>query len=209
MIPIFSLRAVQARQEIIYPDIDIKAGSIIFISGESGCGKSTLLNLLNGMLDDYSGTINYNGKDIRSLEPLRLRREVSLVSQSIYLFEGTVEENFAAFYGYRDLPSPEPASIQYYLNLCSISVPLDTPCPELSGGEQHRIYLAIFISFGPKILLLDEPTAALDSQNASAMLDNICQFCRQENITLVVISHDLSLAEKFAENHIVLGSGHE
>lgn len=209
MTTLFTLKNVRARGLISYPDLDITAGSINFISGKSGDGKSTLLNLLNGMLGDYTGTITYLGHDIRSYDPLELRQEVLLVSQSVYLFETTVEGNFVAFYEYRGLPRPEAASIVYYLELCSLSVPLDMLCAKLSAGEQHRVYLAIFISFRPGNLLLDEPTAALDSHNAEAMLGNICEYCRREEVTLLVVSHDVGLSEKFAENLIVLEGGHE
>ena len=205
----FSLTKVRTEIGINYPDINIRAGEITFISGESGCGKSTFLSLLNGTRDDYQGTIHYKGGDLRTYDPLTLRQDVLLVSQSTYLFGGTIMENFAIFYGYRNLPTPSAETMECYLKLCSIFMPLSTHCQNLSGGEKQRVYLAIFLSFGAQTFLLDEPTAALDDQNAHTILSNICQFCVNKNITLVVVSHNIALAEKFAMNNIFLGASHE
>lgn len=205
----FSLEHVRARGNISYPNFNIKSNAITFISGKSGCGKSTVLGLLNGTLGDYQGTINYKGNDLHSYELLKLRQEVLLVGQAIYLFEGTVEKNFTLFYDYRGLPQPDANTMKYYLQLCSILIPLETQCHKLSGGEKQRVHLAIFISFEAQVFLLDEPTAALNTQNAHTILENVCQFCDQKNITLVVVSHDNSLAEKFAANRICLGTDHD
>ena len=202
----FSLEKVRTQRGINYPDIDIKSGEVTFILGESGCGKSTFFSLLNGTLDDYQGTIYYKGNDIRNCAPLKLRQEVLLISQLTYLFEGTVEENFTIFYNYRELPPPEIETMQSYLELCSILIPLDTVCQNLSGGEKQRVYLAILLSFGAEVFLLDEPTAALDNQNAHTILNNICQFCVEKKITLVVVSHNIGIAEKLAMNKVFLGN---
>ena len=148
---------------IRYPDMTIYENKITFLTGPSGCGKSTLFRIFNGTLDPEEGTLFYRGQDIRGLDSLTHRREVSLVSQSVFLFPGTIRENFRQFYQFRELPEPDPDRIRFFLELCCLTADPDTDCTTFSGGEKQRVYLAIFLSFEPRVVLLDEPTSALDT----------------------------------------------
>lgn len=74
----------------------------------------------------------------------------------------------------------------------------------MSGGEKQRLYLAIFLSFRPEVLMLDEPTSALDETTARRVMGNILDYCRKEKITVIAVSHDKALTEKFAENILAL-----
>lgn len=189
---------------IMYSDIVIPRGKITFITGESGSGKSTLLKLINTTLPQSSGKINYNGKDTLDWDSIKLRKEVSLISQSVFLFPGSIKDNFIQFYEYRGLQYPTDEVIHEFLRLCCISFGLDKDCSTMSGGERHRIYIAIFLSFEPKVIMLDEPTSALDHKNTMNMIENIIMFSKEKNITIIIISHDKDLIEKYAQNHIVL-----
>lgn len=192
-------------QNIIhYPPIEIPADCVTFICGESGCGKSTLLKLFNSIVSPQKGKIFYNDRNIEEIDTVKLRKELLLVSQSVYLFDKTIEENFVEYYRYRDIPIPSAAEMKSYLSICCADFPLDMYCPSMSGGERQRVYIAIYLSFKPKVLMLDEPTSALDSNNAIAMMQKLTSFCKINHITLIVVSHDKLLSEQFADNIILL-----
>lgn len=189
---------------IHYQNLAFEEGQITFIAGPSGAGKTTLLKLFNGTVSPTSGEVYYNGANIEKLDTISLRREVSLVGQELYLFDETIRENFNRFYSYRELPPPSDETLEKFLKICGLNCSSSSTCSTMSGGEKQRVYLAIFLSFMPKVLLLDEPTSALDNQNSNLIFENIFRFCKENEITVIVVSHDLFLATKFAESIINL-----
>ena len=199
---IFQLKNVNFKNILHYPDIQISSGKTTFISGESGAGKSTLLKLLNGILSPTSGEIFYQGKNIDEYNQIALRREVLLVGQSSFLFNSTIKENFREYYTYRNLANISDEQINYFLKMCAIDFPLDTACETMSGGEQQRVFTAINLSFSSKVLMLDEPLSALDEKNANALMKNIKNHCAEHEKTLIVISHDKAIVEKYADEII-------
>lgn len=202
---LFEIKNVRVYDKINYDSIEIFSNQTSFIIGGSGTGKSTLLHLLNATISPESGEILYEKKPLEQWDTLELRREVLLVSQQIYLFDGTIEENFERFYKYRKTPLPSKEKFRYYLALCMADFPLDTLCAKLSGGERQRVYLAIFLSFQPKVLLLDEPTSALDDKTASELFENLIALRKEKENTIIVVSHDQQLKEQFAEEIIRIG----
>ncbi|MCL2077962.1 MAG: ABC transporter ATP-binding protein [Oscillospiraceae bacterium] len=204
---LFSLKDVNFKDIIRYPALKIPADGVTFICGESGCGKSTLLKLLNGVVSAECGEILYSGKSIEDYEPTALRRDVLLCGQSAYLFGGNIGENFAEYYKYRELPPISSEEINTYLKICAAEFSLDAPCSVMSGGESQRVFISICLSLRPKVLLLDEPTSALDETTANIMMTNIKAFCREEKITLIVVSHNKALTEAFADYTIQLSGG--
>lgn len=201
---IISASQVVFQSMIRYPDIKIAKGKTTFIHGPSGCGKSTLLKLINGTISPDRGEILYNDNNIENIDTIKLRREILLVSQSVYLFTGTIEENFIKYYEYRDHDVLPKEDMEKFLKLCCADFPLETRCETMSGGERQRVYIAIFLSFMPKILMLDEPTSALDNISSDAMMNNIIDFSNDNEMTIIVVSHYLPLAEKYGDNIIAL-----
>jgi len=201
---LFALRDVNYKDIMKYPDIEIPEGSATFICGESGSGKSTLLKLLNGVISTTGGKITYLGKNIDDYEPIALRREILLVSQSVYLFDKSIRDNFNEYYAYRELQVINDEEIKKYLDICSANLHLDSMCNMLSGGERHRVFTAINISYQPRVLMLDEPTSALDNKNANVLMENIKLYCKTSGITLIVVSHDRAISDKYADNMIIL-----
>jgi putative ABC transport system ATP-binding protein len=192
---------------ISYPDLRIEPGQVTFLCGESGCGKSTFLKLINGIAEPSGGKLMIEGKDSADLDTIELRRKYLLVSQSIFLFEGTIRRNFEEYYGYRELTIPDEAEIRTFLEICYANFPLDSFCPSMSGGERQRIFLSICLSLKPEILMLDEPTSALDVVTANQMMQNLTSYCRSNGISMIVVSHDHALAERFADRVIDLKVG--
>ncbi|MDD7793381.1 ABC transporter ATP-binding protein [Clostridium sp. 'White wine YQ'] len=200
--PLFRAKNVTYRNKLIYNDIIIEKGKVNFIVGESGSGKSTFLKLLNNSISADTGEILYDGKDINEYNPIRLRRDVSLVSQEPFLFEDSILDNFKKIYSLRGLPMPSEDYVKYITELCLVNVPLDQNAATLSGGERQRVYISIFLSLCPKVILLDEPTSALDEKNSSKMVKNIISFCKEKNIEIVIVSHDKNITNEFCENKI-------
>lgn len=201
---IISASQVVFQSMIRYPNIKIAKGKTTFIHGPSGCGKSTLLKLINGTTSPDSGEIFYKGNNIENIDTIDLRREILLVAQSVFLFTGTIEENFKKYYEYRDRDLPTKETMEKFLKICSAEFPLETRCETMSGGERQRVYIAIFLSFMPDVLMLDEPTSALDNTSSDIMMSNIKNFTNDNEMTTVVVSHYLPLAEKYGDNIIAL-----
>ena len=197
-------------KNIQYPNTIIPQHQTTFITGESGCGKSTLLKILSGVISSDSGEVMYKNKAIADYNPVMLRREVLLCGQSAFLFDGTIRENFDEFYNYRDLPPLTNQKIEEYLKICAAPFPLTTKCTTASGGERQRVFIAICLSFKPKVLLLDEPTSALDDTTAATLLTNLLTFCKSSAITPILVSHSKGLTKTYADNVITIkGEYHE
>lgn len=201
---ILEINHVQFLHMINYPTLEIPAGQVTFISGESGSGKSTLLKLINNVLSTHSGEITYNGKNINTYNSIQLRKEILLCGQTVYLFDKTIRGNFNEYYAYRDLPPISDDQMNAHLHTCCLHFPLNTLCATLSGGEKHRVFIAICLSLMPKVLLLDEPTAALDEPTAHCLLQSLKAFCINQDITLVIVSHSSALAQAYADHTITL-----
>lgn len=201
---LFSLKDVWVKDIVRYPDLGVESERVIFLCGKSGCGKSTMLKLLNGSGSADGGRLEYCGTEITEYDPIALRREVLLCGQSVYLFDSSIKSNFEEFYGYRELPIPTEERIREYLKVCLADFPLETICTRMSGGERQRVYTAICLSFMPRVLLLDEPTSALDEHTSVTFFENITKFCREHHISLIVVSHNQSLAAGFADEIINL-----
>lgn len=201
---IISASQVVFQSMIRYPNIKIAKGKTTFIHGPSGCGKSTLLKLINGTTSPDSGEIFYKGNNIENIDTIDLRREILLVAQSVFLFTGTIEENFKKYYEYRDRDLPTKETMEKFLKICSAEFPLETRCETMSGGERQRVYIAIFLSFMPDVLMLDEPTSALDNTSSDIMMSNIKNFTNDNEMTTIVVSHYLTLAEKYGDEIIAL-----
>lgn len=201
---LFEIRSVEYMSIIRYPDIDIKKDITTFICGKSGTGKTTLLNLLNGAKSADKGSITYLGKPIEEYDPIEHRRKVILVNQSIFLFDKTIKENFHEFHAYRDLLPPDDETIKGYLKLCLVDFAIEAECRNMSGGERHRVYLAICISFLPEAIMLDEPTSALDQSNSGELILNIKNFCKEKHISLIIVSHNKELATLYSDDCITL-----
>ena len=184
---IISLSQVVFQSMIRYPDIKIPKGKTTFIHGPSGCGKSTLLKLINGTISPDSGEIVFNGNNIDDIDTIKLRRDILLVSQSVFLFSGTIEENFKKYYEYRDQETPSKEHMEKFLQICRAEFPLETRCETMSGGERQRVYIAIFLSFMPEVLMLDEPTSALDNTSSDIIMSNIKNFSDDNDMTTIVV----------------------
>ena len=189
---------------ITYPDFSLTTEKIIFLNGPSGCGKSTLLKIINGTLTPFAGKVFLDNQEISTLNPITLRRRLILAEQSVYLFNGTISDNFRRFHQYRKTPAVSQEKCQAFLDICDLPFNLEESCNSMSGGERQRIFLAIALSMEPEVLLLDEPTSAMDSALAYTVMGNIIQYCRAHNTPMIIVSHDLELSNTYADEIIRL-----
>lgn len=205
MAPLFETHGLKFRNFITYPDLIFQPETVTFLTGPSGCGKSTLLHLMNGTLSPSAGHILYQGKQIEELDALALRREVLLVRQNAYLFDATVQDNFAEYHRYRGTPPPDHAARRMLLDLCLADFSETKNCSTLSGGEKQRVYLALCLSFSPSVLLLDEPTSALDTETGLLLMQQSISYCEAHHITPIVVSHDQDIVRSCAGTVLEIG----
>lgn len=204
---IFSTKNLVFNSMIKYPDLMVKECITTFIKGPSGSGKTTLLKLFTSMNDISNGDIFYKGVSIKDIDTIKLRRNVLLVGQEVFLFQESIRSNFNQFYEYLDKDFIDDVRMQKYLEITMANFELDKECSNLSGGERARVYLAIFMSLEPEVIMLDEPTAALDKETAGKVLNNVKKYCETNKKTLVVVSHDEDITNKYADEIIDLKEG--
>jgi putative ABC transport system ATP-binding protein len=174
------------------------------VLGPSGSGKSTLLRLLNRLADPDSGTVTFDGRDVREVDVLGLRRRVALVPQLPAPLPGTVADNVRAG------PSlaGRGADVEQALALAGLDQTFaDRDAERLSVGEQQRLMLARALALEPDVLLLDEPTSALDERARDGVERTIRALCQRPGTSSVVVTHDRAQAGRLAERTIELSDG--
>lgn len=179
-----------------HTSFDIHKGELICILGPSGAGKTTLLNILGGMDRATSGTLMVDGKKITKLKNKSLiqyrRNDIGFIFQFYNLIPNlTALENVElAVQLCKDHFNPEEVLEKVGLADRKNNFPA-----QLSGGEQQRVAIARAIAKNPKLLLCDEPTGALDYQTGKQILGLLEKTCREEKITVVIITHNSAIAK--------------
>ena len=181
--------------------LEFAAGSSYAVVGASGSGKSTLLNLLMGGYDGYEGSITIDGHELRGVDAGSLYDLVSLIDQSVFLFDDTIRANVTMF---RDFPDEAVDDAVRRAGLAELVAEkgADFRCGEngalLSGGERQRVSIARALLRRTPVLLVDEATAALDNQTARAVGEEILGL---SGLTRVVVTHRLeaSLLARYDE----------
>jgi len=183
--------------------VELDEGATALV-GPSGAGKSTLLRLLNRLADPDEGTVRYQSRHIHEYDVLALRREVGLVAQLPALLPGTVAENVS--YG----PSlrGQACRVDRALALAGLDVAFaERPAQQLSVGEQQRVMLARALALEPAVLLLDEPTAALDEHARDAVEQTLLDLRSELSASLILVTHDQAQARRLADRILVLEDG--
>ncbi len=180
-------------------DLEIARGEAVFLCGASGAGKTTLLYTLAGLERPESGTVNFEGHDIYRAsdgERARIRNsQVGFVFQGYFLLpELTAMENVM-------LPTmigghSDPKRAERALERVGLGDRLQHLPAELSGGEQQRVAIARALMNQPTIIFADEPTGNLDSKTGGVIIDLLLGIAREEKTTLVVVTHDSTLATR-------------
>ena len=192
-------------------DISLEERQLTVVSGHSGSGKSTLANMLAGILTPTAGHVRLDGTDLYSLrdeELSRLRNErIGLVPQGHTALRAlTVLDNVllpSILYSRDEAPAERARELLVAVGLDDLA---DAAPTELSGGELRRMAIARALLMGPAIVIADEPTAGLDSANATAVL-TLLRDAADRAAAVLVVSHEAE-AQRFADRSYVMEDGH-
>lgn len=189
---------------------EIPDGEFVAVTGASGSGKSTLLGLIAGLDAPTSGQIFIDGEEITKINEdglARIRSEkIGFVFQSFHLISSlTAYENILIPMEILGLPNVRERALRLLEQVDLTNRGHHYPS-ELSGGEQQRVAIARAFANRPKFLLADEPTGNLDSKNGQHIFDLMKDLHRENNVTLILVTHDATLAVQ-AQRQIVLTDG--
>jgi putative ABC transport system ATP-binding protein len=193
--------------------LTVPTGEFLALLGSSGSGKSTLLNLMAGLDRPTSGSIHSGGRNLAELSPLELaryrRNTVGMVFQSFNLLPRmTLEENVELPLRLAEVERSERAArVREALERVRLAKRTGHRPSELSGGEQQRTAIARALVNRPKILFADEPTGNLDSATGEAILTLLREIQSNMGMTIVMVTHERHLAEKFADRLATMGDG--
>ena len=193
--------------------LQVDAGEFVALLGTSGSGKSSLLNLIAGLDRPTSGTIAVEGNDLSKLSREDLAKHrlstVGMVFQSFNLIPSmTVEENVDLPLRLAEVDRPKRVELaRAALERVGLAARMNHRPSELSGGEQQRTSLARALINRPRLLLADEPTGNLDSRTGTEIMDLIREFNETMGMTIIMVTHERTLAEKYVERMIFLADG--
>ena len=193
------VRKVYKMGEVEIPALDgvsfqIKKGEFVVIAGASGAGKSTILNILGGMDTCTSGEILVDGEEVSKMDARQLttyrRYDIGFVFQFYNLVQNlTARENVELAVQI----CKNPLDVDQTIEAVGLRERRNTFPSQLSGGEQQRVAIARALAKNPKLLLCDEPTGALDYQTGTSILKLLQDTCREQQMTVIVITHNLAL----------------
>ena len=189
-----------------FKSLRINSGEIVAIQGDNGTGKTTLLKLLAGIMVEQSGRFSFHGINNVKERTAKLRSSAVFVHQNPYLFSGTVYHNIASALGRSVSRSAIGKCVSMNLDLVGLHGFEHRRARGLSGGEIKRIALARAIAAKPEVLLLDEPTASVDS-GTSVRIVELLRILSTENRTIIFSTHEPDIAYQVANRLLILKNG--
>lgn len=198
----------QVGQQKILKNINLKVPRDAYITfiGPSGSGKSTLMRIIASMLNATSGEVLFNGKNQSEYEPTHYRRKVSYAFQQPTLFGRTIKENLEFPYLVRRKEFDRSLVTQYLEMVNLNETYIDKSVNDVSGGEKQRIALLRNLIFPPEVLITDEVTTGLDTENKTIVRKLIDQFNKERNVTVLRVTHDDTEISE-AHNTITIENG--
>lgn len=193
--------------------LKVRNGEFLALLGSSGSGKSSILNLMAGLDRPTSGSVVVQDRDLAKLSREELAKYrlhvVGMVFQSFNLIPSmTVTENVELPLRFAEVDRAQRDSMaREALERVGLKGRVNHRPTELSGGEQQRAALARALINRPKLLLADEPTGNLDSHTGTEILDMVRDFNRELGMTVVMVTHERALAERYAQRMIFLADG--
>lgn len=218
---VYRLRSVSKSFKTKYAEVralddisfDIFEGEIIGVIGMSGAGKSTLVRTLNRLERVDSGKIEFYGQDLNSLSAKELskaRRQIGMIFQGFNLIgQRNVLNNVAVGMKIAGIPKAERlAKSREMLKVVGLEEKEKSFPAQLSGGQKQRVAIARALTMSPKVLLCDEATSALDPDITAEILSLLKRINKELGITIIVITHEMSVVEKICDRVVVVESGH-
>ena len=193
-------------------NLQIEQGDIFGIIGMSGAGKSTLVRCINFLEQPTSGSVVIDGKDLASLTPKelrQLRQQVSMIFQHFNLLsQRDVRGNIAFAMEIAGMKRPQiEKRIDELLEIVGLTDRQHNYPSQLSGGQQQRVAIARALATNPKIILCDEATSALDPTTTTSILNLLREINRQMGITIVIITHEMSVVESTCTHVAIIDDG--
>jgi len=214
---LFSLRSIGKRfdggvQALDDISLDIREGEIFGIIGRSGAGKSTLLRTLNLLERPSAGTIEFEGRDLLTLDAAelrQLRRRIGMIFQHFNLLSSrTVAGNIALPLELAGVPAARIATrVDELLDLVGLREQRDRYPNQISGGQKQRVGIARALATEPRVLLCDEATSALDPETTQSILALLADINRRLGLTIVLITHQMQVIKAIAHRVAVLDAG--
>lgn len=205
-----TMQATKGLVEIIKGlSFSVAAGDFVALVGPSGAGKSSLLRLINRLSEVSSGTILFEGQDIRQLPVVSLRRQIALVHQESRLLGMTVQQALGYPLTLQGAPAEE-ISRQVSQWAERLNIPSDWMGREavnLSLGQRQRVAIARTLISQPKLLLLDEPTSSQDVGYSEFLLSRLAEWCGQEKLTIIMANHQIELVQRYVNRLLHLDDG--
>lgn len=185
-------------------ELNIKYGELMAVIGKSGSGKSTLLNMIGGLERPTAGKLYVDGKDLFAMTDKELveyrKHTVGFVwqknSRNLLPYMTAVENVQVPMYFDSENKENKYERAKKLLCMVGLEDKLDSYPSQMSGGEQQRVAIAIALANKPKILLADEPTGAVDTKTSNMIQDLFRQLNKELGITIIIVTHDISLANK-------------
>jgi len=181
-------------------NLKIPKGQLTALIGRSGCGKSTLLQMLAGLLMPTEGAVRINGHTVHKPSA---KWNMMFQKPSLYPWM-TVRENAALGLVFAGTYKGNEEKVDNLLDMVGLTDHKDKNVQQLSGGQQQRVALARSLATEPEVLLLDEPFSALDAFTRSALQTEVAQICHDQNITMVLVTHDIEEAVAMADNVVIM-----
>jgi ABC-type lipoprotein export system ATPase subunit len=193
--------------------LEVRSGEFVALLGSSGSGKSSVLNLIAGLDRPTSGSVMVQGRNLAQLSREELSKyrlhTVGMVFQSFHLISSmTLEENVELPMRFAEVERGKRQNLVHdALERVGLVARMKHRPSELSGGEQQRAALARALINRPQLLLADEPTGNLDSRTGTEIMNLVLDLNRQLEMTVVLVTHERALAERYAERLIFLADG--
>jgi phosphonate transport system ATP-binding protein len=201
-------------------DLEVPAGQVMALIGPSGAGKSTLIRCVNRLVEPTAGRVFLDGQDLTRLggaELRRARRRMGMIFQEFALVERlSVMENvlsgrlgYVGFWAswWRRFPAGDVEAALRLLDRVELGDFVDKRADALSGGQRQRVGIARALLQDPRLLLVDEPTAALDPKTSRQIMRLICELCAERSLAAVINIHDVALAQLFVGRVVGLRRG--
>lgn len=203
----FSFREVQYKNILDIKSLNIQKNKVTSIVGQSGSGKTTLLRLLNKLISCDNGEIYFEGKPLSNVDSVNLRREVVMLPQAPAIFKGSIRDNLLIGLKFSERPIATDDKLSQMLKLVNLNKELVDDAEKLSGGEKQRLALGRVVLMEPRVLLLDEPSSALDEGSEHMIIEELANYTKENNKTLIMVTHSRKVANTFSDEIVEIERG--